>query len=425
MTPRRGSVSVTAILLAAVVFVPVMARTAPATWTAVTWSNGFDQPFATSEAQGLALGGKLYSFGGFDFTKACCTPTARAYRMDPSTGWTASAPMPAQNGTGRGGVTHAGMATDGTFIYWAGGYTSDAAGTGQIFGTREVWRYDPVADTYSRMPDLPLIRAAGQLEYLNGGLHYFGGTNSTRTADVGEHWELDLANTAAGWVARAPLPNPRNHLGSTVLGGVIYAVGGQHGHDSALVTQTQVDRYDPATDTWTRVADLPRAIGHIASSVFATDGRLVVLGGETSNGSNTAEASVYDPDTNLWTAITPLPAPRHSGVADVIDGIIYYSTGNSSGTLHGRTRRRRRRGRSASTSSPPARRCPPATPPTLAWVSMRRAASAGCARIRSTARRTSRSTSRRTRAPATCSPTSGWTPSTTCSTPRAPRTRRP
>src|SRR4051794_33595523 len=171
------------------------------TWTTVRWSTTFAQPYRNSEAQGLALGGKLYSFGGFDSTKACCTPTARAYRLDPASGWTRLGDMPVQNGTGRGGVTHAGMATDGTYVYWAGGYTSNAAGTGQIYGTKEVWRYDFAANAYSRLPDLPLTRAAGQLVYVSGQLHYFGGTNLARTADVGEHWALDLSNVAAGWSA--------------------------------------------------------------------------------------------------------------------------------------------------------------------------------------------------------------------------------
>ena len=120
------------------------------------------------------------------------------------------------------------------------------------------------------------------------------------------------------------------------------------------------------------VANLPRAIGHISSSVFAMDGRLVVLGGETSHGSNTAEATAYDPDTNTWTTLTPLPAPRHSGVADVIDGVMYYSTGNSSGTFKGVPQ----------TPTPATQRfnfqpagvpVPAVRPPTRAWRSPRRA----------------------------------------------------
>jgi len=60
---------------------------ASATWTTLTWSTTFPQPYRNSEAQGLVLDGRLYSLGGFDSGKSCCTPTARAYRLDPATGW--------------------------------------------------------------------------------------------------------------------------------------------------------------------------------------------------------------------------------------------------------------------------------------------------------------------------------------------------
>ena len=322
-------------MLACFALIPAApAAAAPATWTTVAWSTTFAQQYANSEAQGLALGGRLYSFGGFDALKTCCIPTARAYRMDPASGWTAIAPMPAQNGTGRGGVTHAGMATDQAFIYWAGGYTSNAAGTGQIFGTREVWRYDPVANAYARMPDLPLTRSAGQLAYLDGRLHFFGGTSAGRAADVGEHWALDLSNQGAGWVARAPLPNPRHHMGAAVLGGRIYAIGGQHMHDETLVTQDDVHAYDPATNAWTQRADLPKAIGHISSATFEMDGRIMVLGGEIAHNTVLRDTYAYDPDTNAWTALTSLPGTRRSGVADDIGGIVYYTTGSDSNVTY-------------------------------------------------------------------------------------------
>lgn len=224
---RRGAV--TFFVAAAVVLVAAVAQGSSSV-TQVNWVTVASQPYGNSEAQAAVVGGKLYSFGGFDSTKSCCTPTARAYVYDPAVDtWTAIRSMPPMNSTGRGGVTHAGMVADGAAIYFAGGYTSNSAGTGQIFGTKEVWRYDVAANTYSRMPDLPATRAGGELELLDGNLHYFGGTNLARTVDTTEHWLLDLSNTAAGWVVRAPLPNGRNHLGSAVLDGRIYAVAGQRG----------------------------------------------------------------------------------------------------------------------------------------------------------------------------------------------------
>ena len=318
---------------------------APASsFTKISWSTVAPQPLPNSEAQGLVLDGKLYSFGGFDEAKtpSVYTPTDRAYVYDPTTNaWTALKEMPRmQNGTVPGGTTHTGVTTDGTDIYFAGGYTANQSGTGQIFGTSEVWKYDVSEDAYAFLPSLPQTldsgsanrHSAGQLEYLNGKLHFFGGTSADREKDVGYHFVLDLGNLAAGWTAVAPLPNPRHHMGSVVLGGKIYAVGGQHGHDAALVPEDDVHVYDPATDTWTQLASLARPRNHISSATFMMGGRIIVAGGQLKHTDAVADVSAYDPTTNTWTELTPLPAKRFSGVAGVVDGVMYYATGSASAT---------------------------------------------------------------------------------------------
>ncbi|MEX0600435.1 MAG: malectin domain-containing carbohydrate-binding protein, partial [Rhodothermales bacterium] len=128
-----------------------------------TWSQVSPQPVKNAEGQGAVVGGKLYSFGGFDSQKSCCTPTKRSYVYDPGANtWTAIADLPHANG---GGATHHGVTTDGTNIYIAGGYIADATGTAQIFGTREVYGYNLATNTYSPLPELPVERAGGGLEY--------------------------------------------------------------------------------------------------------------------------------------------------------------------------------------------------------------------------------------------------------------------
>ncbi|THF67631.1 hypothetical protein E7T06_20240, partial [Deinococcus sp. Arct2-2] len=294
--------------------------------SAYTYSALANQPYSVSEAQGRMLNGRLYTFGGFDSLKGCCTPTNRAYLYDPATTlWTALAYMPDK------GVTHAGLTSDGASLYYAGGYLANATWNGQIFGTKAVWRYDPASNTYSRLPDLPIERAAGQLEYLDGKLHYFGGTNLARTQNVGDHYVLDLTGGAPAWTVAAPLPNPRHHMGSAVLGGKIYAVGGQQGHDQASVTQPSLHVYDPATDTWTALRNLPRARSHIANTTFVLGGRLIVAGGESGHGQPISDVSAYDPGTDTWAALTPLPVARGSSVAGPAGQGFVYTGGSTRG----------------------------------------------------------------------------------------------
>jgi N-acetylneuraminic acid mutarotase len=279
------------------------------------------QPVKVSEAQGEVIGKDLFTFGGFDANKACCTPTNRAYVYHRGIGWRRLRNMPDR------GITHAGMATDGRSIWYAGGYRADESWTGQIFGTRLVWRYDIATDTYAAMPKLPRVRAGGQLELLGNQLLYFGGTDKTRALDVADHWALDLDRLDLGWQRRASLHNGRHHMGSAVIGGFIYAIGGQHHHDDDLVVQNTVERYDVFGDTWTLRAPLPQAVSHIASSTFTYGNRIVVAGGEVAHLDPVADVRAYEPGANRWVAMTPLPTPEAFGVAGPLGSRWLYTSG--------------------------------------------------------------------------------------------------
>lgn len=316
------------------------AATTPA-YSSISWGTAASQPYTVSEAQGKAVNGKLYTFGGFDSQKSGFTPTKRAYVFNPvANTWSALAPMPPMNGTQHGGVTHAGLDTDGTDIYFAGGYTANATGTGQIFGTKEVWKYSVATNRYVRLPDLPVTISAGQLAYVKGKLHHIGGTNQARTIDLGNHYALDLDNLSAGWKTLASLPNPRHHAGSIVYEGKIYYIGGQHGHDSKLTAQNDVHVYNPSTNSWSQVADLPAPAGtsgrgHISNAVVVSGNRVLVLGGETMHNTGTTNmVSAYSPASNSWQSLTPLPRSRFSGVAAVLGGTLYYTGGSRSNVTY-------------------------------------------------------------------------------------------
>ena len=280
------------------------------------------RPEGTSEGQGALVGGKLYTFGGFDPSKPCCTPTRHAFVYDPATNaWSRLSDLPE-------GVSHAGTATDGTDIYLVGGFVEDASRTYQIFGTIHVWVYRVASDRYEPMPPLPDLRAAGTLAYLDGKLHFIGGLSAGQAHDTDQHWVLDLAGGATAWTTAAPLPTPRNHLGSAVHGGKIYVIGGQHDHDETLVTVLDVEVYDPATDGWTRRASMPRARSHIAGSTFVFRDRILVLGGEIANAVLVDDVTAYDPATDGWVELTPMPVKRFSGVAAPMLGGFVYTTGD-------------------------------------------------------------------------------------------------
>jgi N-acetylneuraminic acid mutarotase len=282
--------------------------------TRFTYTPIARMPIGTTEAESTVLNGKLYLFGGFDVTHALLNSTTRAWVYDPATNvWSSLPPMPA------GGIDHAGIDSDGArFIYYAAGFGVDPTSTDQLLGQDLVWRYDTVNATYQALPSLPAPRFGGALAYVSGWIYYISGGNQDHSQDSGAVWALDVANGATAWVARAPMPNPRNHLGWSVIGGKIYVAGGQHLWDSSTA-QSELDSYDPLTDAWTTLAPLPVARSHTMDSSFVLNGRLVVAGGWTTKVVSGA-VTAYDPATNTWQSLSDLPEPRTSTTARSISG---------------------------------------------------------------------------------------------------------
>jgi N-acetylneuraminic acid mutarotase len=297
------------------------------------WETYKDSPGPHYEAQGIAVGGRLFVFGGFN-VGAVVTPASYAFDLASDT-WTTLTPMPEA-------LTHAGQAADGTFVYIAGGFVGSSPGG----STEHVWVYDTEADSWSAGPDLPADRGGGGLARVGRTLHYFGGGTRTQGSnpitDMGDHWSLDLGgqagpgDDAASWTPLAPLPNPRNHLGGTAAGGLVYAIGGQHGTDEFSGNQDDVHVYDPVGGSWAPVADMPRPLSHMSASNFPMNGRVVVAAGVTQGGGDVADVIEYDPASDTWVALPSLPGSRQSPVAGFVDGRIVVNGGDS-GVIHRQT----------------------------------------------------------------------------------------
>jgi N-acetylneuraminic acid mutarotase len=258
------------------------------------------------------VGHRLYVFGGFVSGSGWPVTTGgEAFDLDTRT-WTQLQPAPDK-------LTHAGRATDGKYIYFAGGFVDDGPG-GSIDRT---YRYDPTDDTWQAMALLPAPRGAGALVLLDRHLHYFGGAirpsdENVISSDHGEHWALDSTDPEARWTELAPMPSPRNHLGGCVVNGKIYAIGGQNLADEKAGNLALVDAYDPTTDTWTNVATLPLPIGHLTSNALVYEDRILVVSGITQGSTKLNTVYAYDPTLDAWSELTSLPEPRHSPVSAII-----------------------------------------------------------------------------------------------------------
>ncbi len=286
--------------------------------TTVAWTTGKSSPVARSEAMTATIDGKMYVFGGsLDST---FTPTRRVDVYDPAADtWTrlTNSDMPVA-------LSHAGIAVVGRTIVIAGGYPAGAGGSGQTFSTTGVWSFKVDGGTWGSLPSLPAARGGGALVNLDGTLHFFGGADSNRK-DASTHWQLTPG--ATNWTTLAPLPTNRNHMGAVALGGKIYAVGGQQSQDAAEIPQSALEIYDPAANQWSAGKSLPFGRSHVAGATVLVNGRIVVLGGETTFNSTVKNVSAYDPGVNDWLPMTDLPVSINSGVAAFINGELIYTTG--------------------------------------------------------------------------------------------------
>ena len=290
--------------------------------TVIDWETTAAFPVGHIEAQSIVLDGQLYVFGGY--TDASIIPKSFAANVyDPQTEtWTKLPDLPRP-------MTHTGVTSVDRTIYFAGGVvgSSDPDTLDKISAIREVWSYNVDTQEWNALPPLPEPRGAGELVALGNELHFFGGTTLDREESVSDHWILSLADLEDGadlessdlWTPSAPLPKPRNHLGSTALGGKIYAIGGQTGHNEGLETQPYVHVWDPAApDTWKQAASLPYGLGHVSGSTVALGGLIYVIGGEIERFKYSDDVLVYDPDADTWAFATSLPEKRHSASAGAI-----------------------------------------------------------------------------------------------------------
>ena len=80
-----------------------------------------------------------------------------------------------------------------------------------------------------------------------------GGLEPASDSGLDMNEEYDPATET--WTAKAPMPTPRMLMSTSVVDGIIHAIGGaERVHGTA---HTPVEAYDPATDTWTTKAPIP------------------------------------------------------------------------------------------------------------------------------------------------------------------------
>ncbi len=286
--------------------------------TKISWSTASVQsPIHRAEAGSVRIGDKLYVFGGFTTNYARVTGRVDILNLKTNQ-WTKGRPLP-------GAQTHFGAATDGRYIYLAGGQYGPML---SINGTNEAWRYDTIDNQWTAMPRLPAVRFGGQMQYLDGRLHFVGGNDTSRVRSRAEHFIFDLNRPSKGWYAGAILPMDTDHHSSVVVANQLYVLGGEVEHGTSYLSNAGMFRYDANANRWITMPSLPEATSHVEAATLTDGKRIFIIGGQVNAQQLTSNVYSFDIARNRWVQHTSMPTARKAGIAWIMGNKLFYSTGD-------------------------------------------------------------------------------------------------
>ena len=227
--------------------------------------------------------------------------------------WTRVAPLPDER-------TEVSVATDGERIFLAGGF--EQVGEDDTRAPRTVYVYDPAADRWEALTELPAGVNHTGLEYLDGKLYVIAGFHENTFDPISCFRIYDIETDT--WSSGPSVPTPRGALATAVVDGRIHVIGGMsHGREDVAAHEV----YDPETSRWTRRAPLPTPRNHHRAGTL--DGRIVVLAGRDDTTFRLTTNEIYDPETDRWDQGAPVPTGRSGVAVAVLDGKIYLFGGET------------------------------------------------------------------------------------------------
>jgi N-acetylneuraminic acid mutarotase len=261
-----------------------------------------------SELALAELNGKLYLLGGYPSSRQTVR-TVQIYDIA-SDRWQLGPQLPEFN-------NHGMAASVNGKIYLIGGQTF---ADGDPF-VDTVYELDPASGTWVEKARMPTARSGG-VAVVHDGKIYVAGGRPPRGNDFAVY---DPATNS--WEVLPNLPSQRNHITGAVINGRIHVVGGRLGPGLSPLKTTAHEVFNPQTKTWTTAAPMLRGRSGI-NGVMAR-GCFHVWGGENVTGM-TPDHDYYDPRSDKWTRLQDMPTPIHgiNGSA-YVNGLIWVTGGGT------------------------------------------------------------------------------------------------
>ncbi len=141
----------------------------------------------------------------------------------------------------------------------------------------------------------------------------------------------ETAFTQIAWSSlSSPSPVTRSEALKGVVDGKLYVFGGFGAGSAGPIVRSDV--YDPKTNKWTRIKDLPARLTHVGVTVVGRE--IWFAGGYTGTGTSgyaqtfaTRNVWIYNVDSNTYRAGPLLPLARGSGALVYTEGYLYFFNG--------------------------------------------------------------------------------------------------
>ncbi len=304
----------------------------PTTTTVGNWvaRSGFDGN-GRSGAVSFVIGDTAYVATGYDGLVRYNDLYAYDATADQ---WIQRTSMPAAAGT-RNAAAAFSIANKG---YIVGGYDG-------VNKLQDVWEYSQATGQWTQktnLPDPPSSNLGSGARYgaVGFGIKSYGyicsGYTGSHTKDL---WQFDPSVGNGSWTQKKSMNTPNKRTGAVafVYGDTAaYIVSGSNNG----VMNSEVARYNPATDTWTRLRDIANvssdSYDDTYTSIVRTNAVGFVIGSKGylatgQNGSNVATVWEYDFTNDTWAAKTSFErSTRNAAVGFSVKGRGYVGLGTNS-----------------------------------------------------------------------------------------------
>ena len=297
------------------------------------WEQVSELPTWRIGAAAAAVDGQIYLIGGFDPRENLGGGAPAISRVDVydtrTNTWHTVSDMPIPRIAARAAVFS-------NEIYVFGGYNRTAV-RGEPWKT-VVEMYDTQTDTWTRLRDMSTLLRNFGTAVVDEKIYIIGGTVLDRRFDhqVPTNRVEVYDPLTDKWEKRADMPTEREQVGTGVVDGKIYVIGGYDRlaaggfGDAAKQFLTQIEEYNPKIDRWRKLRNMP--VFKFSFATVVVNNEIYTIGGASLDHriGRIDTVEVYNPTVNRWRILQPITIPKTTTAA-VANGTIYLFGGLENG----------------------------------------------------------------------------------------------